>query len=1021
MGFTLVKRGGIVNSFDLCKGTCTNEVWKISQTSYNLNSNAQMESIFSLGNGYFGLRGFFSERSPSFHPGVFVNGFYECVPIVYGEWAFGYAKFNQKMLDVPDCRFIEIYSGEHKFSMQSGVILFFNRELDLKNGTLTRKVEWESPNGDHLLITWEHLVSYQYKNIGAMRVRIEHEGINPITIHSGTALPDIRPEETSDPRAGSSHAVSPLVQISRIEEKRENYFSAQTLFRTKKSGLSLLCGNALVVISGQECVGVPDTQNESPCYCICSPAPVAKHSSTIEIEKLYFYCTAKNKDEDQLYLEYQESLDKGINLGYSGLAELQRGKLNTFWKSSDVIITGDPEFQKTLRFNIFQLYQSTGKDGTTSLSSKGLTGSGYEGHYFWDTEIYAMPFFTSTSPDIARSLLKYRISILDYARERAVELAEKGALYPWRTINGVEASAYFPAGTAQYHINADIVFSLIQYVEITGDEMLLIDGGAEMLFETARLWISLGFYNSHKSDKFCINEVTGPDEYSALVNNNFYTNSMAANHLKKAAFWYYKLEEKHPEFIKKLSLKISLIESEVAEWHHASELMYLPYDTKLGIHPQDDTFLERERWNLSDTPPSKFPLLLHYHPLVIYRHQVIKQADTILALLLLHDQFSFSQKRRDFDYYEPLTTGDSSLSACIQGIIALELGYNDMGEKYARSTAFVDIDDLQGNTSEGLHTASMAGSWMLVVFGFAGLRYRDGVPYIYPHLIPENWENLEFSLQTSSGLLSIRINSQWTEYICKEPSLSAGQDGIEIVHRNKKLLIKNEPIIVKTGPEFKGAVFDLDGVITSTDDYHYQAWKYLSDEMGWIFNKETNHRLRGVSRSESLLIIAGENNQLLTEEEVQVMTEKKNRRYLELLAGLSGSDIMLGAIELLSHLQKKGVKTALASSSRNAGYIVEKLGLETFFDYIVLAATIEFGKPDPEIFIKASKGIDILPDECVGFEDAKPGIEGIIAAGMKSVGVGESVKSSTCDLSVSNLSEVTVSDIEKLFLYNGQS
>ncbi len=992
-----------------------NDSWKISQDSYDLKDNPQQESLFSLGNGFFGLRGFFTERSPAYHPGVFVNGFYEYVPIVYGEWAFGYAKFNQKMLDVPDCRFVEIYSGEYKFSMQSGVILSFIRELDLKNGTLTRKIEWESPNGDHLLIIWEHLISYQYKNIGAMRVRIEHQGINPVSVHSGTALPDSRQEKTSDPRVGSSHAVSPLVQISRIEEKREKFFSVQTLFRTKNSKLSLLCGNALVVISGQECVGVQKTQSETPFYCISSPAPVNKSSSIIEIEKLYFYCTASNKDEDRLYLEYRSSLDTGINLGYNGLAELQRIKLNTFWKSSDVIITGDPEFQKTLRFNILQLYQSTGKDGATSLSSKGLTGSGYEGHFFWDTEIYAMPFFTSTSPEIARSLLKYRISILDYARDRAVELAEKGALYPWRTINGVESSAYFPAGTAQYHINADIIFSLMQYVEITGDETLLIDGGAEMLFETARLWISLGFYNSHKSEKFCINEVTGPDEYSALVNNNFYTNSMAANHLKKAAFWYYKLEEKHPEFIKKLSLKISLIESEVAEWHRASELMYLPYDTKLGIHPQDDAFLERERWNLSDTPPSKFPLLLHYHPLVIYRHQVIKQADTILSMLLLHDQFSFSQKRRDFDYYEPLTTGDSSLSACIQGIMALELGYNNIGKKYAQSTAFVDIDDLQGNTSEGLHTASMAGSWMLVVYGFAGLRYKEGIPWVYPHHIPENWEELKFSLKISSGLLSIRINSEWTEYVCKEPGLSGSQKSIEVVHRNKKLMIGNEPIKVKTGPEFKGAVFDLDGVITSTDDYHYQAWKYLSDEMGWVFNREINHRLRGISRSESLLIIAGENNQLLTEEEIQVMTEKKNRRYLKLLDGLTASDIMPGTIELLSHLRKRGIKSALASASRNAGYIIDKLGLTTCFDYLVSASAVEFGKPDPEIFIKASEGIDVLPDECVGFEDAQPGIEGIIAAGMKSVGVGESVRSSKCDLHVSNLSEITVSDIENLF------
>ncbi|NQT61068.1 MAG: beta-phosphoglucomutase [Bacteroidetes bacterium] len=991
--------------------------WKITQASFDLRANAQQESIFSLGNGFLGLRGFFVEREPAYHPGVFVNGFYESTPITYGERAYGFAEFNQTMLDVPDCRFIEIYSGEYKFSMQSGVLHSFNRELDLKNGTLTRRVEWESPNGDHLSIVWEHLVSYRYKNIGGMRIRIEQQGTHPITIHSGIAVADSRPENTDDPRVGGSHAISPLVQISQIREKREKFLSVQTLFHTKNSGLSLLCGNALSVISGQECESMPEDQSENSFYCISSPASVNESSTIIEIEKLYFYCTAKKEDEDRLYSEYRINLESGINLGYSGLADLQREELKTFWNSSDVIIKGDPEFQKTLRFNIFQLYQSTGKDGYTSLSSKGLTGCGYEGHYFWDTEIYAMPFFTSTSPEIARSLLKYRISILDHARKRAAELTEEGALYPWRTINGIEASAFFPAGTAQYHINADIIFSLIQYIEITGDETLLFEGGAEMLFETARLWLSLGFYNSRKSGKFCINEVTGPDEYSALVNNNFYTNSMAANHLKKAASWFYKLKKNSPEFFRQLSLDIFLMDSEAVEWHRASELMYIPYDTKLGIHPQDDAFLERERWDLAATPNSSFPLLLHYHPLVIYRHQVIKQADTILALLLLHDQYSFSQKRRDFDYYEPLTTGDSSLSACIQGIIALELGYCDIGKNYARSTAFVDIDDLQGNTSEGLHTASMAGSWMLVVYGFAGLRYREGVPWIYPHYLPENWEKLEFSLKTSSGLLFVRINSEWTEYICKETCLEASRKSIEVVHRNKKLMVGDEPLRVKTGPEFKGAVFDLDGVITSTDDYHYLAWKYLANEMGWVFTREINHRLRGVSRSESLLIIAGENNILLTETEIQAMTEKKNKRYLELLDDLSDRDIMPGTIELLSQLRKRGVKTALASASRNAGYIIDKLGLSDHFGYIVSASSVEFGKPDPEIFIKASEGIGLLPDECVGFEDAQPGIEGINAAGMKSVGVGESVSGSNCDLHIADLSDITASDLEKLFVF----
>ena len=990
-------------------------VWKITQSTFELEKNAQQESIFSLGNGYLGLRGFFTEREPTYHPGVFINGFYELTPIIYGERAYGYPDYNQTIIDVPDCRYVEIFSGEHRFSMQTGIIHAFNRELHLKHGMLTRSVEWESPNGDHLFITWEHLISYRYKNIGGLRLRIKRQGKCPVLLRSGTALPVSRSENNDDPRIGARLDPSSLYDVSGITEKHDKFISMQVLFRTKRSGLSLLCGNALSVVSGQEYESTSGNSGEFPFINVCSQVSVDGKFTGIEIEKLYFYCTDKVDNEDKLYTDYRINLETGIRLGFNGLKKLQKEELKRFWNSSDVVIKGDPEFQKALRFNIFQLYQSTGKDGITSLSAKGLTGGGYEGHYFWDTEIYAMPFFTSTSPEIARSLLQYRISILGYARDRAAVLAEKGALYPWRTINGHETSAYFPAGTAQYHINADIAYSLVQYIEITGDSSIMPEGGAEMLFETARLWMSLGFYNPGKLGKFCINEVTGPDEYSALVNNNFYTNSMAAYHLRKAAAWFEKLGIEYPDYFRQLCIRISLQEEEAAEWRKAADCMYIPYDINLGIHPQDDTFLERERWDINATPESDYPLLLHYHPLVIYRHQVLKQADAILALLLLHNQYTFSQKKRDFDYYEQLTTGDSSLSACIQGIAALELGYSETGKIYARSTAFVDLDDLQGNTRDGLHTASMAGSWMLVVYGFAGLRYSEGVPCIYPRNFPGNWEYLSFSLQTSTGLLSVRIDSVWTEYILTKTESGYSKKTVDIVHRNRKLVVGNMLVRVKTGPGFKGAVFDLDGVITSTDLYHYQAWKHLADDMGWVFSRELNHHLRGISRSESLLIIAEANGAMLNKEEVQILTDRKNVLYRDLLENLTDDDILPGAYELLSVLRTHGIKIALASASRNAGYIIDKLGLSDILDYIVPASDVEFGKPDPEMFIKASDGIGLLPDECIGIEDAQPGIEGILAAGMKSIGVGDAVSDIKCDLHITNLSEIVFSDLERLF------
>src|SRR5262249_19396910 len=305
-----------------------------------------------------------------------------------------------------------------------------------------------------------------------------------------------------------------------------------------------------------------------------------------------------------------------------------------------------------------------------------------EGHYFWDTEIYLFPFLIYTSPLTAKNLLRFRYSMLDRARARARELNHKGALFPWRTIGGEEASAYYEAGPAQYHINADIIYALRKYVNATGDEEFLFHYGAEMLVETARFWHDLGFFSSRKEGKFCINGVTGPDEYKTVVNNNTYTNLMARENLRYAVEVVERLQVQQANLFEALIRKTALELSEVEGWREAANNMYIPFDATTGIHPQDDTFFDREPWDFKNTPADRYPLLLFYHPLNIYRHQVIKQADVILAMFLLGHEFSLETKKRNFDFYDPLTTGDSSLSSCIEAIVALEIGEFEKAVNY---------------------------------------------------------------------------------------------------------------------------------------------------------------------------------------------------------------------------------------------------------------------------------------------------------------------------------------------------
>jgi alpha,alpha-trehalose phosphorylase len=409
--------------------------------------------------------------------------------------------------------------------------------------------------------------------------------------------------------------------------------------------------------------------------------------------------------------------------------------------------------QQAIRWNLFQLAQATLRAEGAGVPAKGLTGLGYEGHYFWDTEVFLLPFLSYTEPRIARNLLRFRHSMLPGARARAAELGQRGAMFPWRTINGEEASAYYQAGTAQYHLNADIAYAIRRYVNVRGDLDFLVEVGAEMLVETARLWADLGFY---ADGEFHIHGVTGPDEYTTVVNDNTYTNLMARLNLGYAASALRRLEAERPDAYLALVDELRLEEPEIAEWERAAAAMHVPYDEGRGIHPQDASFLDREVWDFAATPPDHYPLLLHYHPLVIYRHQVIKQADIVLAMFLLGHEFTSEQKKANFDYYDELTTGDSSLSACVQAIIAAEVGEESRALEYFRFAVLMDLADAAGNASDGVHIASAAGVWQTLVYGFGGVRDEGGELAFTPHL-PGSWTSLSFALRFRDRQLRVRL------------------------------------------------------------------------------------------------------------------------------------------------------------------------------------------------------------------------------------------------------------------------
>lgn len=736
--------------------------WCIRESVFDTKSHFLDETLFALGNGYIGLRGTgeegYSGPDGTSLDGSYLNGFYETEPIHYPEAAYGLAKTNQFMLNVPNAKGIVLWLEDERFDPLQGELLAYERMLDFRTGVLRRTLEWQSPQGRRVAICSRRLVCFANKNLFAIEYEVRPLNFSGRLRITSSLDGEVKNQEAGDdPRVGS--AVSgPVLQMLEASQ----YDGLATLVqRTANSGFTL--------------VSATDTQID-----VVHSADNTKsgqrleHTMTLDLQlnqparlhKYGCYFSSRDYPEDELVACSMATLARARKDGFNALLRSQEEYLSDFWQRADVQIAGDEALQQGIRFNQFHLLQSVGRDGKTNISAKGVTGEGYEGHYFWDTEIYIFPFFLYSKPEIARQLLEYRYAGLGAARKRAREMShEKGALYPWRTIAGEECSAYFPAGTAQYHINADIAYAIKQYWEATGDRDYLLRCGAEIVMETARIWIGIG--GDDRDGRFCINQVTGPDEYTALVNNNYYTNAMARMHLEFAAALARQLKVSSPREFARIAARIQLEEGEAEGWSDAAARMLLPYDMTLGIHPQDDSFLSKKAWNFASTPKDKHPLLLHFHPIVIYRHQVCKQADVALALLLLSDQFTLEEKRRDFDYYEAVTTHDSSLSSCIFSIIAAEVGYADKAYEYFMETARLDLDNTHGNTHYGVHTAAMAGTWMGVAYGFGGMRVTGGALSFAP-ILPRQWEHYSFQIHFRGCRLGVRVTPVAVEYTLLE-------------------------------------------------------------------------------------------------------------------------------------------------------------------------------------------------------------------------------------------------------------
>lgn len=774
--------------------------WRFVERGYDDAQLPLTATLFALGNGYLGLRGDHEEGRDTGgagrgHPGTYVNGFHETWSIHHAEDAFGFATTGQTIVNVPDPKIMSLYVDDEPFDLAVADLEHYERTLDLRAGTLVRDVTWRTSSGKVLRIRSERLVSLVHRHIAAIRLEVTMEqGSAPVLVTS-RLLNRQDAEFDADPGAFTESVGTDRPERDPRRHRTFNHRVLQSRlftgterqltlgYQCTNSKMSIACAARHDVESPSGGAGDFDSDVEvAPSDAALVVAGRLAAGETLRITKFVAYHTSRYApgldaeiidDADELVVRCNRSLDRVEQQGFDALVREQREWLDAFWADTDVELraagaasaTQIASDQQALRWNLFQLAQASAQTGEHGIAAKGVTGGGYEGHYFWDTEMYLAPFLSYTAPEKARQLLRFRWRMLPVARQRATALNQVGALYPWRTINGEEASAYYAAGTAQYHINAAVAFAVKRYVDASGDVGFLAGDGAEVLVETARLWNDLGFYttrvNGHGRSKrvFRIHGVTGPDEYTAVVNDNLYTNVMARFNLRYAARVLELLSEVAPDAFGAVQRRVGLEAGETDEWIDAAESMYLPYDAELGIHPQDSDFLEREPWDFANTPADKYPLLLHFHPLVIYRHQVLKQADVVLAIALRNDQFSADVRRRNFDYYDPITTGDSSLSACVQAMAAAQIGYEDLAMRYFREALYVDLADLHGNTRDGVHVASCGGVWGTIAFGFAGL-FETGTALSFDPILPPTWDAVTFRVQRHGSRLRVDLDHE---------------------------------------------------------------------------------------------------------------------------------------------------------------------------------------------------------------------------------------------------------------------
>ena len=983
------------NTMNFLKGQGDLKNWLIEETEFDARNLGKYEAIFAQGNGYIGMRNALEERYVEEVRNTFITG------------TFNKAGKEEvtELPNIPDVTAMDIYVDGYRLNLQSGQVRSYSRVMNLKNGETTRTVVWECPSKTVVTAVFKRFVSLKNEHVAAECLELSCDSSAQLVIETG-----IHGDVTNH---GAMH-------FENLRRRIYDGVTMQFLGETTESQVVVAVHSACRLNREEKPLPVMGRRDMDLRWSITAGA-----GETIHLEKVSCFHSSRDlayETEEpsgtlnRLKADGMECLGLECEKGYERLLAESEAVWEEFWKDHEVTIGGDADFhQLAIRFAQYHLNIMVKKDDNrVGIGAKALTGEGYKGHSFWDTEMFILPYFTLTEPETARTLLEYRYRNLYGARNKAAENGWEGAMYPWECAwidDGEVTPLYLGAdvvtgkvqkcltGLIEHHISADVAYAVWQYYQASGDQDYMDRYGYEIILDTALFWASRLEWNEKKGC-YEILDVIGPDEYKEHVDNNAYTNYMADYNMELAEHVMEALPKENKAVSDRLDQKFHFSQLKQRLKEKRGKL-YLPIPGKDGIVPQTDQYMSLEPIDLEPYKTSGKILGIHqdYNMEQMGKLMVSKQADTVMLDFVLPDLFSLETKRKNFVFYEDKTLHDSSLSRCVHAILANDYGMEDMACQMHQRACTIDLGPNMKSSEEGIHSASVGGIWLSCVMGFGGVRIRHGSLDLNPKL-PKAWEELRFPLVWKGQKLTVTAEKKGVRIENK------GSSPVSLSVFGKSSRVEPGTSIYVEKKTYEAVIFDLDGVICHTDHYHYLAWKEVADELGIYFDEIINHRLRGVSRKESFDIILEQYDKVMREEDKEIYLTKKNEIYKKLLESMTSSDLSEETKDTLLELRKRGIKLAIGSSSKNAGMILKQLGLEHFFDAVSDGNTITHSKPHPEVFQKAASMLNCKAESCLVVEDAEAGLEAARSGNMDCAAVGDAVKSSLTDYKLSAFSQL---------------